>query len=151
DVRVGRDDAGEVAVADDPDAGWRLHLRLVERGQRRLERRRAQDLSVEHAGTRQVGGVLVRAGDEVAPVHLWHLPAGDLPLGGRREGRRRDAADRRERADELLAARELAVGEGAVGRGVRDLAVRRGEAVARDAPALRGEVDELLARGGGGA
>ncbi len=49
--------------------------------------------------------------------------------------------------EELLAAGELAVGEGALARCLDDLAVLGGEAVAGDLPALGGEVDERLARG----
>ena len=145
EIRCG--DPDEIAVANDADARHRLGLARVERGERRLEGRRAKDLSMKQAGALDVGRVVVRAGHEVAAVHLGRRRAGDRPPRRRTDGRRRGFGG--ERPDELLAARQVAVREKSIGAGVEDPAVGRREFVAPHFPARGREIDERLACGGG--
>ena len=121
-LAIRRGDAEKIAVADDGDARQLLGRVLVDGGERGLERRPAQDEAVEEAGAREVGGIDVPAGDEVAPVRFRHGRARDLPFGGRRE---RDVG--RGGLHEVLALRQLAVRERSAGLGVADAAGFRRE------------------------
>ena len=146
-VKVGRDDADEIAVANDLDAGHRGGLARVERGERRFEGRGAEDLAMEESGALDVGRVIVRARDELAAIHLGRRRAGDRPLRRRSDERRRRLGGKC--LDELLPARQIAVREKPIRARIDDAAVGRREIAAPDPPARGREIHERLARGGG--
>src|SRR5579862_1032029 len=139
-VAVGRSDANEIAVTNHFDAGKLFGWAGVDGCDGGVETFRTKHRSEEHAGARDVGGVFVLAGDEVAPIGLGDSSTGDLPVSC---GRQRWVA-----VDffyEIVAAREFAIGEGTRALRIGDLAVGCCEFGGVDAPALSRHLGEGVA------
>ena len=143
-VGVRRRHAHEVAVADGGDAGHRLRGPEVRRDQRGSDARRPQHAAVDESRTRDVRGVLVPAGHDVAPVELAQRLPGHRPFLGRRGGR-----GVRHRLHELLALAQLAEARGAPAGRMHDGGGLHDQRAALERPALGREVEQHLARGGG--
>ena len=124
---VGRGDGDKISIAHDDNAGNRFRFGQVDVGEFCAEGRSAEDFSVQHAGADDVGGIGVRASDDLAAIRTGGGDAEDFPiLGGRQLGVGRCG---------LLEGR--GIGSGEVGVGAMDVPF--------------GERGKQLARGGGGA
>src|SRR5262249_48811584 len=135
--------ADKVAVANKRDGGHGFHPGIVERGERRAEPRRTQNLAKEHTRAAYVGRVLVAAGDKVTSVELRNRFAGDGPLRGRSDWVRRGKV-----LSQGFAASEFRVSKRTARRRVRDFGICGDEFVGRDAPLLGSGFDQKIAGSG---
>ena len=78
---VGGDDTDEVAVADEFDAGHLLRGGGVDGVERSVVAGGAENFAEHHAGKRDVGGILMLSGHEVAAIGLgnWQCPRSSSP------------------------------------------------------------------------
>ncbi len=85
DMGIGCGDADEVSVADDGDAGDCFGFGEIDIGELCAVGGRAEDFAVEHAGADDVGGIGVRAGDDLATIGAGGRDAKDFPVFGGRD------------------------------------------------------------------
>ena len=137
----GRRNPDEVAILDDGDTGEFGGCRRVDRNHGRIERRWAQHLAKEHVGNFDVGGILVRPGDERMTIHFGHRRACHLPF--LRTGEWIVLGDR---SHELSPFGELADADGAPCRAIDDAPVLDRQAGPINAPLSGRQIQQELAR-----
>ncbi len=138
----GRRRGDEVSVANNDHARQFFRSAVVERRERRTERRRTQHFAVKHPRELHIRRVLVTSSYEVATIDLGNGFAGDGPLIWRRH-----RIVGREAVRQGLAACEIEITERAARGGIDNFGVGCDKLIRRNVPLFRGCCNKKVACG----
>ena len=138
---IGGNHAGEVSIAHYLNSGELFRRAGVERLKRCVVTIGAKHGAKDHSRPDDIGGVSVLSGYKVAGFGFGRGGSGDLPIAGRRE-----ALLRGDDSDQILAASEPGISNGAGGLRIGDRAIGCLQGFRSEMPTLGGHFQQHVAR-----